>query len=211
MSEIKFYIIDTETNGLNAKMHEMTEIGIIRFEDRTQLWRNIKCIYPERSSYDALKITGKTLADLNNGFNKEKVVEECNNFFSQDGLNPAFRCIVAHNMSFDKKFLHALWESCGQQFPANLWIDTIPMIRQFAKQNGIIKPKTNLQASCDLVGIKKFADKHNAKVDSKNTYLLFKSLIEDKKIDYLPFIKTFNHVLSNEQNDDLINFDEECA
>src|ERR1035437_3500109 len=181
MSGLQYYCCDTETTGLKSGYNEMTEVGIIRCTDRVQLWRNIRCEYPERANFDALAITKKTLADLEKGHDKNDVVIECEKFFSEDGLTPAHRCIVAHNAPFDRKFLHALWESCGKEFPAHLWLDTISLTKQFikttgldedAKRNGLPKLKVNLHAACDLVGIKKFADAHNAKVDSRNTYLL---------------------------------------
>ena len=141
-----------------------------------------------------MAITKKTLADLKNGFSKEEVVKECNKFFNEDGLTPGHRCIIGHNIyTFDKRFLFALWESVGESFPAILWLDTIPMIRKYIKDNGLGKVKVNLHASCDLVGVKKFSDAHNAKVDSRNSYLLWKKLVEEKKINYLPFIKTTAH------------------
>jgi DNA polymerase III epsilon subunit-like protein len=191
-----FYIIDTETTGLKADFHEMTEIGIIRCTDRVQLWHQIRCEYPERANFDALAITKKTLADLEKGLSRDEVVQRCEKFFSDDGATPAHRCIVAHNAPFDRKFLHALWGQVGREFPANLWLDTMALTRDFAKKQGIVKPKVNLHASCDLVGIKKLSEAHNAKVDSRNTYLLHRSLVEDKKIDYLPFIKTAVHTLA---------------
>jgi DNA polymerase III epsilon subunit-like protein len=201
---INYYVIDTETTGLKSNYHEMTEIGIIRAIDRVQLWRIIKCEHPERANFDALKITNKTMDDLISGRNKEDVVAECDKFFNEDGLTPAHRCIICHNTSFDKKFLHALWALCGKEFPANLWLDSIALTRAYAKQIGLIKPKVNLHAACDIVGIKKISEAHNAKVDSRNTYLLWKNLVEEKNIDYLPFIKTFVHSLSqSDENDGL--------
>lgn len=190
---LKYYVIDTETTGLKSGHHEMTEIGIIRCTDRVQLWRKIKCEYPERASYDALMITKKTMADLETGHNNSDVVTECNKFFNEDGATSAHRVIIAHNASFDRKFLHALWEKNGQEFPAHLWLDTIALTREYAKKIGLVKPKVNLHAACDIAGIKKISEAHNAKVDSRNTYLLHKDLVEDKKIDYLPFIKTAIH------------------
>ncbi len=201
MSGINFYIIDTETTGLKSNYHEITEVGIIRYTDRVQLWRKVKCLYPERASIDALAITKKTMADLESGHEPSKVIEECEKFFSEDGLTPAHRCIVAHNAPFDRKFLHALWSQHGKSFPANLWLDTMSLTKEYAKKIGLIKPKVNLQASCDIVGIKKLSDAHNAKVDSRNAYLLHKSLIEDKKVDYLPFIKTAAHEIESEEID----------
>lgn len=198
MSGIKYYVIDTETTGLKANYHEMTEIGIIRCDDRVQLWRQIKCVYPERANFDALAITKKTMADLERGWDHAAVVEECEKFFAEDGLTPAHRCIVAHNAPFDRKFLHALWESLGKEFPAHLWLDTMSLTREYAKKIGLVKPKVNLHASCDIVGIKKLSEAHNAKVDSRNTFLLHRSLIEDKKVDHLPFIKTAIHTIATD-------------
>jgi len=200
---LHFYVVDTETTGLTANHHEVTEIGIIRYSDRVQLHRNIKCEYPERASFDALKITKKTMADLGKGYSKAAVVAECNKFFAEDGATPAARVIIGHNIiSFDKRFLHAMWASEGQEFPAHLWLDTIAMTREFLKKEGIKTRIVNLHASCDYVGIKKLSEAHNAKVDSRNNYLLYRGLVDDKKIDHLPFIKSFPHIISPTIADD---------
>jgi DNA polymerase III epsilon subunit-like protein len=211
MSGLHYYVIDTETTGLKSGYHEMTEIGIIRCTDRVQLWRQIKCDYPERANFDALAITKKTMADLERGYDKMAVVEECEKFFAEDTLTPAHRCIVAHNAPFDRKFLHALWESCGKEFPAHLWLDTMSLTREFTKTSGLEaqykakglgKPKVNLHASCDIVGIKKISEAHNAKVDSRNTYLLHRDLVEVKQVNYLPFIKTAIHSLAGPSDEE---------
>jgi len=202
MSGLKYYVIDTETTGLKNNYHEMTEIGIIRCSDRVQIHRLIKCENPERASFDALAITKKTMADLEKGNDRRAVVAECNKFFLEDGATPAHRCIVAHNASFDRKFLHALWEQCGEKFPADLWLDTIALTRSYAKAIGLVKPKVNLHAACDIVGIKKISEAHNAKVDSRNTFLLHRDLVEVKQVDYLPFIKTAIHNLAEDSSSD---------
>lgn len=212
MSGLHYYIIDTETTGLKSGYHEITEVGIIRCTDRVQLWRQVRCNYPERANFDALAITKKTMADLERGFDKEAVVQECEKFFSEDNVTPAHRCIVGHNVSFDRKFLHALWESCGKEFPAHLWLDTMSLTKEFLKtvdESSITIVKTpsgrvstQLHACCDMVGIKKLSDAHNAKVDSRNTYLLHRSLIEDKKVDHLPLIKTAIHKLVTDVDDE---------
>lgn len=210
MSAINYYIIDTETNGLKSSYHEINEIGIIRVNDRVQVWKNIRCESPERSNADALSITKKTLADLERGDAKEDAVAAVDRFFAEDGLTPSHRCIVCHNVSFDRRFLQALWSSCGKTFPANLWLCTMALSKEYAKSQGIIKPKVNLHAACDLVGVKKIAQAHNAKVDSRNTYFLFKDLMDVKKVNYLPFIKTDIHTskVEAEEEIDMSIFDE---
>lgn len=191
---LAYYIIDTETNGLSVLDHEVNEISIIRCKDRMQLTEFIKCESPEKSNFDALAITGKTLADLDKGNAKEIAIEKVDHFINEDGLTPAHRCFVAHNYAFDKRFIHALYDKVGKICPVNLWLCTMALTRHYAKNTlGIAKPKVNLHASLDLLGIKKISEAHASKVDSRNSYLLWKNLIEDKKIDYLPFIKTAVH------------------
>lgn len=193
---VKYYTIDIESNGLKSSYHEAIEISIIRNSDRVQLTKFIKCKHPERSNWDALRITNRTMEDLNVGEDLADVVETCDKFFNSDGLTPTHRCIVGHNIiSFDKRFLYAMWAECGKQFPANLWLDTITLTKEYMKKQGIKTRKFNLHASCDMVGIKKFSTAHTSKIDTRNTYLLWKCLTEEKNIDYLPFIKTFVHIL----------------
>lgn len=212
MSGLQYYVIDTETTGLKSGYHEVTEIGIIRCTDRVQLWRQIKCTYPERANFDALAITKKTMSDLERGYDREAVIAECEKFFAEDGLTPAHRCIVAHNAPFDRKFLHAMWETYGKEFPAHLWLDTISLTKEFLRtadesKLNIVKTatgrvSTQLHACCDMVGIKKISEAHNAKVDSRNTFLLHRSLIEEKKVDHLPFIKTSVHSVAPPSDDE---------
>lgn len=193
MSGIKFYILDTETNGLMKNFHEIVEVGIVRNDDRMQLWKKVKAEFPQRSSMDALAVTNKTMADLSQGISKVQAVEAVEKFLNEDGLTSAHRCIVAHNAAFDRRFLHAMWEQCGRKFPADLWLCTMQMTKAYAKQIGQPKAKVNLHAACDLAGLVKIAASHNAKVDSRNAYLLFNDLLNVKQLNHLPHIKTHIH------------------
>jgi DNA polymerase III alpha subunit (gram-positive type) len=150
------------------------------------------------------------MADLEKGHEKSAVVAECNKFFAEDGASPAHRVIVAHNASFDRRFIHALYESVGEEFPAHLWLDTIALVKDYAKKIGLNKPKEGfgLHSACDIIGIRKFSDAHNAKVDSRNCFLLHRNLTEEKKVNYLPFIKTAIHSIQSEDIDMSILDDE---
>lgn len=191
---IQYFIIDTESNGLSSTEHELNEISIIRTVDKVQLTKQIICEHPEKSSYDALRITGKSLADLQKGFPKEEVVGLVEKFFADSGGEANNRCIVAHNAQFDRKMLWALWAKCNKEFPAFYWLDTIHMTRNYAKKQQIIKPKVNLAAACDLLQIKKVAGVHNAKSDARNTFYLWQKLMSE--VDHLEHIKLFKHELS---------------
>jgi hypothetical protein len=40
---------------------------------------------------------------------------------------------------------------------------------------------------------------HASKVDTRNTYKLWKALTEKKNVDYLPFIKTSSHIIKGKE------------
>jgi DNA polymerase III epsilon subunit-like protein len=171
------YIIDLETTGVKTNWHEVTQITIIRCSDRNQLNKYIWPKFPDRTSPDALKYTGRTMQDLYKGEPAEDVVKACHEFILQDGAQPEGRCIIGHNiLSFDKRFLHALWEECDLVFPANLWLDTIRYFRAYLKKKGIKDRKTNLNHALEVLGKKPRPGAHNAIVDTQNNYILWNAL-----------------------------------
>lgn len=192
MSKLEYYIIDTETTGLKAGHNEVTEISIIRCKDRHQLTRRIKAEHPERASDMALEITGLTFEDLLNGDKKEDVVTACETFFNQDGKTPEHRCMVAHNASFDKRFCHALWESCNKQFPSVIWLDTIKLAKLWSKKVGIKPDNFKLGTVLKFAAIKPMPGAHDAGSDARNTYLFWKKAM-DNDLDYLAATKRYPH------------------
>ena len=205
---LKFYILDSETTGTDHRRHELNEYSIIRCDDRVQLTTFIKCETPWTANYDALQVTGKTMEDLNHGDPKEIGVEKLNKFLNEDGLTPAHRCFIMHNAAFDRRFLQALYEKVGQSLPVDLYLCTMAMTRAWAKKAGYTKPKVNLDAACQLTGIKKVAGKaHQSKMDARNTYLLWKDLVENKKFDYLSFIKNLPHNPTSNPDDEPLDPD----
>ena len=204
-SGLVYYVIDTETTGLLPKMHEMCEYSIIRCSDRVQLSRQIKVDNPRNASADALAVTGKTIEDLSKGISKVAAIRDLHDFVEQDGLTSAHRCLIAHNASFDKRFLHHLWDKHEFSFPFDCWLDTIPMCKRLAAQIGQPKAKVKLDLAMDLFGLKKMAGLHTAKGDSRNTYILWKHLM-DSGVEYVDLIKVFPHrkteVFTTEDMDD---------
>lgn len=200
-SGLFFYVLDTETNGLSIQIHEICEYSIIRCSDKTQLSRQIKVDKPLNASFDALRITGKTIEDLKQGISKQQAIKDFNEFIEQDGLTPAHRCVIAHNSNFDKRFIHHLWKQYNSEFPCDLWLDTIPLSKRLAAQMGQPKAKVKLEAAMDLFGLKKVAGLHTAAGDARNTYYLWKHLMESG-IEYLDLIKQFPHRKLEEPNMD---------
>lgn len=202
---LNYYIIDLETTGLNSTFHEVCEISVIRASDRVQLTKMVRCERPDDASFDALQMLNKTIADLRSGVAKEQVVKEVNNFMALDGSDMNGRCIVGHNIiKFDKRFLHEMWASVGSEFPADWYLDTMDLTKQFIKlhnpevpalhKTATGKTSTKLHSSLYLTGTTPVTSQmHTAKSDTRNTFMLWKKLVEDHKIDYLPFIKNFPH------------------
>lgn len=193
---LEFYVIDTETTGLKAGFNEVTDVSIIRCSDRNQLTQKVKINFPERASDQALEITGRKFEDLLGGEAKEKVVDLCNNFFAQDGKTDEHRCIVAHNAAFDKRFCHALWGSCGKQFPAICWMDTIKFAKNWSKKIGQVPKDFKLGTVLKFAKITPLPGVHKADSDARNTYLIWKKGM-NLNIDYLGTIVRYPHILSN--------------
>lgn len=208
---IEYYVGDLETTGLKAFYHEPFELSLIRYSDKTQLSKKIKCLYPKRANYDSLKITNKTINDLYRGENRDDVVNLVDKLFNSDGKSANARCIVAYNGAFDRRFMHALWQQVGKNFQADLWIDPLKIMRDYVKSKNMGKVKLDLTSACDMLGIKKFAA-HTAAGDSRRTYFLFKSIIEDLNIDILQYIKSFPHEFGQKksvvEDDDLSILDD---
>lgn len=195
---IQFYVADLESNGLMWKNnnHEICELSIIRASDRTQLTRLVKVDKPQNSSFDALKIIGRTADDLKRGISKAQLINEVEQFLAEDGLEASSRCLIGHNIiNFDRKFLWQHWETFNKQFPFDLYLDTMHLMRAYAKAKQIVKPAINLTASCQLLGIKQAGQSHTGHFDTRHTYLLWQELI--KTVDILPHIKRMPH-----RNDD---------
>jgi len=193
MSGIIYYVVDTETNGLKVGHHEITQISVIRCEDKIQISRDIAIDFPERSSEEALKITNKTIKDLKKGISKKQAIEIFDSFFSEDEKTSEHRCVIAHNANFDKRHLHSLWASQEAKFPADLWLDSKELARAYAKRKGIIKPKLDLGSVLKMAGLNERLGAHNATIDTQNTYFLWKKMMDDN-IDHLPLIKREPHI-----------------
>lgn len=216
-SGLNYYVLDLETTGLQSGYQEVVEISIIRACDRVQFTRNIRAQYPERASLDALEITGKTLSDLMIGKTHVEVIKEVNQFFELDKGSPASRCIVGHNIvAFDTKFLHAMWAQEGQAFPAHLFLDTLTMTKHFLKTHTLDESKlpktargkvsTRLHAALQITGAKQITQQaHTAKSDTRNTFMLWKKLVEDHQMDYLPHVKNIPHYIKGSSEDEDIS------
>ena len=205
---IKYYVLDVETNGLKAGWHEINQISVINAENKKQLSVDIAIEHPERSNQQALDIQGITIADLRKGIKNTEAVKKINEFIRADGLNNASRCIIGHNVAFDRKFCHQLWEDLGDGFPADLWICTRSLGQAYAKKfggqklalaqhivpnaKGVLKPKFGLNILMEGLGMTPKFGAHSATVDTQNTLDLYNFLM-NSGMEYVSHIKRIPH------------------
>jgi DNA polymerase III subunit epsilon len=124
MREIVF---DTETTGLDpAEGHRITEIGCLEVINRVPTGENFhRYINPERDVPDeVVKITGLTTAFLKDKPRFSQVADDFLNFVGDAAL-------VAHNASFDAKFINAELTRLGHRpFGPERFIDTLQIARK---------------------------------------------------------------------------------
>jgi len=195
---LKYFVLDTETTGLRPGHHEITEISVIRYDDRNQLTRKIKPLYPQRADWNALKATGRTKADLYKGEDREKVIAETVAFFNESEAAPEERCIIAFNAHFDRNFLFALFKELKIPFPAHCWVDARSVARVWAKKLGLVKPKLSQASVLEFTKTKTLPGAHTAIIDTRNLYFFWKNALENE-IDFFPFLKNIPHSIEDEK------------
>lgn len=187
---IQYYVADSETLGLKSGWHEMNQLSIKRCSDGVQKSFDICVVHPERASKEALDIQGITRQDLKRGLPIKDVVHELTKFIEEDGLNPESRCIVGHNVAFDRRFAHAAWEQCKTQFPADLWLCTKKFFKNYVNKVGPEKimqrqstgePKVKFGQDLCLIGagLQPKYGAHTAEVDCENCYQLWDFLMHE--------------------------------
>ena len=93
-----------------------------------------------------------------------------------------------------------MWQSVGKIFQANCWLDTKSLSKDVLVKQGVSKPKDlTLKGAMLQIGAKAYEGEHNAVVDSRNCYILWKKAMESN-INYLPHIKRTPHIFSDNSN-----------
>lgn len=186
---LKHYICDVETTGLSIQHHEVTQISIIRCDDRVQFSRFIRPKYPERTTPQALTATGRTMKDLEKGEGIEKIAIDVEAWLQEDELTPEHRCFTIHSISgFDRRFIHTEWSRLNRVFPVNIWFDTEAATRDYFKSKGLIKESARLSNAISKFGITVKGQLHDATVDTQATYRLRERLLKEG-IDHLKYTK----------------------
>jgi DNA polymerase III alpha subunit (gram-positive type) len=199
---VKFFIADLETNGLKANHHEITEISILRCEDMVQRVWKLNIHNPEKSSDEALMVTGQELSSiLSRKVYLEDVINEVNEFLEETGEGPDDRLIIGHNESFDRRQLEENWKRLGYKLPVNYFLDSKEMARKYIKQHlKLGRQSIALNKLLDLFNIKAEPGAHSAEVDVRNTFRLWKYL-EKRGMKNIEFTKLSPTLIKKDMDD----------
>ncbi len=181
MRSLDLVFVDTETTGLDPKIHELIEIGFVRVK---QLWiegqnpqfevveewsQKIRPEHIELADPVSLKVNGYTVT----GWSDAILLPEAFQIFSKK-VEGAI--MVAHNVSFDAGFLDMAFSKCG--IPNKMHyhrLDTVSMA--YAKLHNLPDvTRYSLGELCKYFSIEN-ENAHSALSDAKACFQLFKKLM----------------------------------
>lgn len=118
-----FVVIDFETTGLDAEKNEVIEVSALKYIDRNFADSYITLIKPKNKiPYYITQINGITNEMVCTSPGIEEVIPKLVDFIGD-------AVIVAHNASFDMKFLKCNAKRCGFEIN-NTYIDTLALSRK---------------------------------------------------------------------------------
>jgi DNA polymerase III epsilon subunit family exonuclease len=162
-------VLDTETTGLDPKVHEILEIAIVALDGTVLLDTKVKPVNIEVASPEALKINGYNEADWADAptFDeiKDKVMEALKH-----------KIIVGQNPQFDRNFVVEALDRCGVEKAYRKvkrhTIDTVTLAWEHLVPCGL--NRLNLTAECEFMGIPLDREtRHGALADAMATRTLY--------------------------------------
>ena len=124
VSETPFVVVDVETTGLKAQQDRIIELAAVKVQDGKITDRFVQLVNPERSVPRRItRMTGLTTAGL---FEEPTIAEVMPEFmqFLGEGV------FVAHNVTFDQRFVNAELERLGQPEFSNETLCTLRLARR---------------------------------------------------------------------------------
>lgn len=186
------YVADTETTGLDPKIHDVVEISMCRVfldsdrEEEQRTW-HLKPLNPDKIDDEALEINklkredlcGLTPAGREKYREPIEVVAEIERWIMEDDMSSFDRVLLGQNIIFDKDMLESLWKKldCFNTFPFeiknnNRLIDTKQLAILIDLCTGTRRQFYNLANLVKDFGVKK-GKAHIASEDVRMTKDLF--------------------------------------
>lgn len=166
--------LDVETTGLNGNLDRIIEIYMLKVYVNGEATEYYTLLNPERSIPATItRITGIDNQQVKDAPNETKVAEAIRSFIDQ-GVP------VAHNLSFDLRFLNSMFQRNGQSPISNAGIDTLAISRKLFPKLCIYPYGGGSHRLKNLMyhfGLEKdFANSHRAKDDVKLLTQVYRNL-----------------------------------
>lgn len=161
-------VFDVETTGLFPRGHDrVVEIAAIRLSPDGDVIDRLDTLINPMRDVGATHIHGITASDVQDAPRFESIIGDIASFMAGAAL-------VAHNASFDTRFLAAEFDRADQTLPDTATVCTM----QLPARVGIKLPAVNLQACCESFGIPFHEDyAHRAMYDAERTAELYLHLV----------------------------------
>jgi len=183
-----YYVIDTETTGLNPAIHDIIQVGIVELDNRfMETYRDlefqIKPERPEQADPKALEING---LDITQGIS----IGEAKNIIKDYIIRDDKHGLIGWNIMFDIPFFNKLFtrELGLELFFHRSYRDVL----QYAKcidDMAYLKSGLKLYKDHKLSSVKEFygitTKGHTALSDAKATYQIMKRLLSETLNDHI--------------------------
>ena len=192
-----FIAFDLETTGIQWESHEIVEIGALKFKGRQLDSRFCTLICPPKAiDKQASKITGITNEMVQN---KPKLIAVLPNLIHFCGHYP----LIAHNASFDLRFLKRALDRLQLPHPRGVFVDTLSLSQKLLPGLANYKLSTLTQ----YLQIPQKQDFHRAEADAYYCACLFLHLLEKLDLNHSKMnLKKKMQSLSDVSNSAILNF-----
>lgn len=185
------YVGDTETTGLDSRLHDVIEFSLYRLNDGAQKTWCLKPLFPENIDLGSLRINGHKLEDLRHEtkagreryLDPVKMIVDIENWLMEDGVPTENRVLCGQNIAFDRDFLQQLWEKCQSKdsFPfGRRTMDTMQIEFFLDWCKGSMAEGYSLNNLVKKYGVKN-EKAHTAAADVKATKEVFEKQVETFK------------------------------
>jgi|AntAceMinimDraft_17_1070374.scaffolds.fasta_scaffold191298_1 DNA polymerase III alpha subunit (gram-positive type) len=177
-------VIDTETTGLSPHHNQMLTLGMVLIDvnKRKLNFLEDKHIFIRHDDYHVSEMAMRiNKIDIEQHHKKaspiKKALKEINNFLKKNNLFDT--TIVGHNVSFDKRFVSALFEQQGHIYPFCREQEDTMYIWNNLKKRGIISPLKNakLRTVAEHFDID-YSHAHDALEDCKITAKVYHEMLK---------------------------------
>jgi oligoribonuclease len=171
MATQSLIFLDTETSGLDSRVHVPLDIALYIVDAKTNMICRgyqslISCSEAEFKSgeADAFKVNGLTYEEVKTGRTREQVRADILQIFSEMKLTSQNARFVCQNPTFDRSFMNTLIDVKTQhetQFPYH-WLDLASMYWMVSMIQLKVPASLKLDAIAKSLGVKAEPSKHTA-------------------------------------------------